>query len=80
VRKTLIRIKSINFEHYLEFARQLCAGGFVQPVLFVSKNRKDYWEGDSGHIHPLLAPEISDAAVQIRFFGNLSAALGFLHI
>ena len=71
---------SINFEHYLEFARRLRAGGFTEPVLFVSKNRKDFWNGDTGRIHTLLEPEINDAAVQIRFFGNLTAALGFLHI
>jgi hypothetical protein len=71
---------SINFEHYLEFARQLRAGGFAQPVLFVSKNRRDYWEGSTGHIHSLLKPEIEHPAVQITFFGNLNAALGFLHI
>jgi hypothetical protein len=71
---------SINFEHYLEFARRLRSGGFAEPVLLVSKNRKDYWEGDTGHIHSFLEPQISDPAVQIRFFGNLNAALGFLHI
>ncbi len=70
---------SINFEHYLEFARQLCAGGFAEPVLFVSKNRKDFWDGDTGRIHSFLEPQINDPAVGIRFFGNLNAALGFLH-
>lgn len=71
---------SINFEHYLEFARYLRAGGFAEPVLFVSKNRKDFWNGDTGRIHAFLEPQINDPAVQITFFGNLNAALGFLHI
>lgn len=71
---------SINFEHYLEFARQLRAGGFVEPVLFVSKNRKDFWNGENPRIHPFLEPQINDVTVQITFFGNLTAALGFLHI
>jgi PIN domain len=71
---------SINFEHYLEFARHLRANGFADNVIFVSKNRKDYWSGDTGRIHPELEPEITDPAVQIRFYGNLHAALGFLHI
>src|SRR5271157_3087678 len=38
---------SINFEHYLEFARRLRAGGFAEEVIFVSKNRKDYWNGEN---------------------------------
>lgn len=71
---------SINFEHYLEFARRLRAGGFTEPVLFVSKNRRDFWNGDAGRIHTFLEPQISDPAVAIRFFGSLNAALGFLHI
>ena len=66
---------SINFEHYLELARRLRAAGFTEDVLFVSKNRKDYWEGDKDRIHPDLKPEIEDAAVQLRFFGSLTAAL-----
>jgi hypothetical protein len=64
----------------LELARQLRVGGFTEHVVFVSKNRKDYWSGDTGHIHSVLEPEINDPAVQIRFYGNLNAALGFLHI
>jgi hypothetical protein len=71
---------SINFEHYLEFARQLRAGAFAEPVLFVSKNRKDFWNGDTGRIHTFLETQINDPAVQITFFGNLNAALGFLNI
>jgi len=71
---------SINFEHYLEFSRRLRAGAFGEQVVFVSKNRKDYWEGDTGRIHSFLAPQINDPAVQLRFFGSLAAALGFLHI
>lgn len=71
---------SINFEHYLEFTRQLRNGGFTGPVLFVSKNRKDYWDGEKPQIHAELAPEINDAAVQMQFYGSLTAALGPLHI
>ncbi len=71
---------SINFEHYLEFTRLLRAGGFAEEVVFVSKNRKDYWDGGIARIHPDLQPEINDPAVQLRFFGSLNAALGYLHI
>jgi hypothetical protein len=71
---------SINFEHYLELARRLRAGGFAEEIVFVSKNKKDYWDGNLSHIHPDLLPEITDAAVGIEFFGSLDAALGFLHI
>lgn len=71
---------SIHFEHYLEFARQLRAGGFTAPVLFVSKNRKDYWDGDKPRIHPDLEPEINDPAVRLLFYGSLAAALGPLRI
>ena len=66
---------SINFEHYLDLARRLRAAGFAEIVAFVSKNRKDYWEGDKDRIHPDLKPEIDDATVQLRFFGSLTAAL-----
>jgi hypothetical protein len=71
---------SINFEHYLELARRLRAGGFADEVIFVSKNRKDYWNGENPHIHPDLHPQINDPAVQLRFFGSIVAALGFLGI
>jgi hypothetical protein len=67
---------SMNFEHYLAFARQLRAAGFVKDVLFVSKNRKDYWDGDKDRIHPDLKPEIEDPAIQLQFFGSLAWALG----
>ena len=66
---------SINFEHYLVFARQLRAEGFVKNILFVSKNRRDYWDGDRDQIHPDLKPEIEDPAVRIQFFGSLISAL-----
>jgi hypothetical protein len=66
---------SMNFEHYLAFARQLRAAGFVKDVLFVSKNRKDYWDGDKDKIHPDLKPEIEDPAIQLQFFGSLGSAL-----
>jgi len=66
---------SINFEHYLELTRSLRAAGFTEDVVFVSRNRKDYWEGDKDRIHPDLKPEIDDQAVRLRFFGSLTAAL-----
>ncbi len=71
---------SINFEHYLELARRLRARGFAEEVIFVSKNRKDYWNAENPHIHPDLHPQINDPAVQLRFFGSIVAALGFLGI
>ena len=71
---------SINFEHYLELARRLRAGGFAEEVIFVSKNRKDYWNAENPHIHPDLHPQINDPAVQLRFFGSIVATLGFLGI
>jgi len=71
---------SINFEYYLQFARQLRALNFAGHCLFVSKNRKDFWDGQNPVIHPDLSAEIHDPAVRIRFFGTLEAALGFLHI
>src|SRR5262249_38395674 len=71
---------SINFEHYLGFARHLRAGGFTEEVVFVSKNKRDYWEPGTSQIHDDLLPEISDPAVQITFFTSLAAALGTLGI
>jgi hypothetical protein len=46
----------------------------------VSKNRKDFWDGENSRIHPDLAPEVDDPAVQLQFYGSLAAALGPLHI
>jgi hypothetical protein len=71
---------SIHFEHYLELARGLRAAGFAEECVFVSKNRKDFWNGQQPSIHPDLAPETDDPAVQFRFFGSLEAALGHLHL
>jgi hypothetical protein len=71
---------SINFEHYLELARRLRAGGFAEEVIFVSKNRKDYWNGESPQIHPDLHLQINGTAVQLGFFGSIAAALGFMGI
>jgi hypothetical protein len=71
---------SIHFEHYLELARQLRAAGFPDEVVLVSRNRKDYWDGENPQIHPDLSAEIGDPGVRIRFFGSLEAAMGFLHI
>ena len=41
----------------------------------MSKNWKDYWDGDKDRIHPALKPEIEDATVQLQFFGSLVSAL-----
>jgi hypothetical protein len=71
---------SINFEHYLELARRLRAGGFMEDVVFVSKNRRDYWEPGTTQILHELLPEINDPAVRITFFASLAAALGPLGI
>ncbi len=71
---------SIHFEHYLELARQLRAAGFPGRGLFVSGNRKDFSDGTTSRIHPLLAPEINNPAVQIQFFPSIHAAMGYLHI
>lgn len=71
---------SINFESYLELARQLRAGGFSEPVVFVSKNKNDYWEPGTSRIHPDLLPDISDPSVQMAFAASIAAALGPLGI
>ena len=71
---------SINLEHYLELARCLRAGGFAGKIVFVSKNRKDYWNGDNPQIHPDLKAQIDDPAVKLEFFGSIKAALGYLGI
>jgi hypothetical protein len=71
---------SINFEHYLELARRLRAGGFMEPVVFVSKNKRDFCETNTTQIHPDLLPDINDPAVRIRFSASLAAALGPLGI
>jgi hypothetical protein len=71
---------SIHFEHYLQLARRLRAAGFAEECVFVSKNRKDFWNGPQPSIHPDLAPETADPAVRIRFFGSIEAAIGHLHL
>jgi hypothetical protein len=71
---------SIDFEHYLELARRLRAGGFTDKIIFVSKNRKDYWDGQNATIHPDLHPQIAANDVDMQFFASLFAALGNLHI
>ncbi len=71
---------SIHFEHYLELARQLRAAGFAEECVFVSKNRKDFWNGQHPSIHPDLAAELAAPAVQIRFFGSIEAVIGYLHL
>jgi hypothetical protein len=71
---------SIHFEHHLELARRLRAAGFLEECVFVSKNRKDFWNGQHPSIHPDLAPEMADPAVRLRFFGSLEAAIGYLQL
>jgi hypothetical protein len=71
---------SIHFEHYLELARELRAAGFAEEYVFVSGNRRDFWNGQQPSIHPDLAPEIADPAVRIGFFGSIEAALGHLRL
>jgi hypothetical protein len=71
---------SIHFEHYLELARRLRAAGFSEECVFVSKNRKDFWNGQQPSIHLDLASETADPAVRSRFFGSIEAALGHLHL
>ena len=61
-------------------SRQLRAGGFMEPIVFVSKNKRDYWEPGTTQIHHDLLPEISNPAVQITFSASLAAALGSLGI
>ena len=71
---------SIHFEHYLELARRLRSAGFAEECIFVSKNKKDFWNGPHPSIHIDLASEIDDPAVGIRFFGSIEAAIGHLHL
>jgi hypothetical protein len=71
---------SIHLEHYLEFVRQLRALGFADHGIFVSGNRRDFWDGENPRLHPTLLPEFTNVAVQLRFFGSIHAALGFLRI
>ena len=61
-------------------ARRLRAGGFADKIVFVSKNRKDYWNGTNPVIHPELLAQIDDPAVKIKFSGSIEAALGYLNI
>lgn len=71
---------SVNLEHYLELARLLRVAGFVEDVVFVSKNRRDFWAGDTPHLHPDLLAEFTDPAVRMAFHGSLAAAMGALRI
>ncbi len=58
----------------------ICAGGFTEEVIFVSKNKSDYGELDTPRIHHDLLPEIEDPAVRITYFTSLGAALGSVGI
>ncbi len=71
---------SIHLEHYLELVRQLRAQHFTDQCIFVSSNRRDFWDGENPRLHSLLLPEFTNVAVQLRFFGSIHAALGCLHI
>ena len=68
---------SIHLEHYLEIARQLRALHFADHCIFVSGNRRDFWDGETSRLHPALSLEFADAAINLRFFGSIQAALGF---
>ena len=70
---------SIHLEHYLELATQLHASGFTDRRVFVSANKKDFWESNPPtRIHHTLAPEF--AAVGLEFFGDLRSAVGSLQL
>ena len=51
--------------------------GFSEPILFVSANKADFWDGGP-QLHRELKDEFDDAGLQ--FFGRLEAALGRLGI
>jgi hypothetical protein len=68
---------SIHLEHYLELSRRLSQARYPQPLLFVSGNKADFWEGPP-RIHRDLEIELQSAGLQ--FFGKLDAALGQLGI
>ncbi len=68
---------SIHLEHYLELSRQLSQAGFSEPILFVSGNKADFWDGPP-QLHRDLRDEF--AAAGLQFFGKLEAALGRLGI
>jgi hypothetical protein len=68
---------SIHLEHYLELSRQLREAGFSEPILFVSANKIDFWDGGP-QLHRELKADFDDAGLQ--FFGKLEAALGRLRI
>jgi len=69
---------SIHLEHYLEISRQLHEAGFAERRVFVSSNKRDFWEGASKRVHRTLALEL--AAVGLDFFGDLRSAVGSLRI
>ena len=66
---------SIHLEHYLELSRQLSQAHFSQPILFVSANKADFWDGPP-QLHSDLKNEFDN--VGLHFFGKLEAALGRL--
>jgi hypothetical protein len=68
---------SIHLEHYLELSRRLRQANFSEPILFVSANKADFWDGQP-QLHRELRDEFNDAGLQ--FFGRLEAALGRLGI
>ena len=67
---------SIHLEHYLEFSRRLSQAHFSEPILFVSANKADFWDGPP--LHAELKGEFDTSGLQ--FFGKLEAALGRLGI
>jgi hypothetical protein len=71
---------SIHLEHYLELVRQLRALHFADHCIFVSGNRRDFWDGEKPRLHPTLQPDFTNVAVQLQFSGSIDAALGSLRI
>lgn len=70
---------SVHLEHYLELARQLQAGGFAKRRVFVSSNKKDFWDAPKGgRLHSSLVAEFG--SVGLEFFGELHAAVGSMRI
>jgi len=50
---------SVMLEEYLELTRQLRAGGFTLPIVFLSSNPDDFCEGGARALHPDLQAEFA---------------------
>jgi hypothetical protein len=71
---------SIHLEHYQELARQLNAAGFVQPVIFVSTNKADFWTDTNTPEYPHVELHADMKAANLLFYGRLEFALRHLRI